>query len=342
MTNLQLEPSGRLRHRMVVAPGSVRVLTELRPGHRSMRQTPADCDLEELAPLEEAFFPAEGHGELFDQNELDQDYDDGEVALAKGRRITGFSNRSRARMMYRISTLDWAGRKGVPEMVTLTYPREFPTDGRLVKQHLEAFRKRWHRKFGEPPSGVWKLEFQRRGAPHVHLYVFRPVMGWRVFLTWARDVWAEIVGSGDPLHREFGVRVDRQFVAAARSVRKLAGYFAKHNAKDTTKHYQNEVPDGFANVGRFWGVWAMTNVAVEVEISTQQFVDIRRLLMRLQRQSGRKRKAPGRLIGCWSLSYDGYKFAAQVLRLVEETVGAIAEASVSPVDATHGLVELRV
>ena len=50
----------------------------------------------------------------------------------------------------------------------------FPRSGRVVKEHLWAFKKRWFRRWGAYPVGVWKLEFQRRGAPHFHLYVGRP------------------------------------------------------------------------------------------------------------------------------------------------------------------------
>src|SRR5690606_1419342 len=58
-------------------------------------------------------------------------------------------------------------------MVTLTYPRHWPTDPRSWKKHLDAWRKRMQRAWGRLPA-VWKLEPQRRGAPHFHLLVVVP------------------------------------------------------------------------------------------------------------------------------------------------------------------------
>lgn len=216
-------------------------------------------------------------------------------------------------MMYRLSTLDFHELPGIPEMLTLTYPADFPVDGRIVKRHLFMFRRAWFRRFGAQPIGVWKLEFQRRGAPHFHLYVGRPVMPWREFLWWARMTWYRIVASGDEKHLDQGVRLDRQFVSAVRSKGKIAGYFAKHNAKGT-KSYQNRTPEGFESVGRWWGYWGMTVHGHEVEISSQQLVEFRRLLAKLRKaRTGRKVRVPGRLIGSWAMSRDGYALLAQML-----------------------------
>jgi hypothetical protein len=296
-------PPTRLRHVLYVAPGSLRVATELGPVHRVKgANLPERTAEQERADLEQ----------LDDDQVLDVEDPDARQD-GPARCITGFSSRARARMMYRISTLDWTELPGIPEMVTLTYPAEFPTDGPTIKRHLDAFYKRWERRFGAAPKGIWKLEFQRRGAPHFHLYVGRPHMPWRKFLDWARTAWFEVVGSGDAKHLDQGVRLDRQFAAATRSVRKLAGYFAKHNAKHSTKHYQNERPAGFEQVGRWWGRWGMRVHVAEVELDVQSFIEFRRLLVRARRRPTFKPKVPSRLIGTWTLMHDGYATAAQIL-----------------------------
>ncbi len=62
----------------------------------------------------------------------------------------------------------------VPAMVTLTYPGEWQSvahDGASVKRHMVLWRKRFQREWGEPADYIWKLEFQRRGAPHIHLWM---------------------------------------------------------------------------------------------------------------------------------------------------------------------------
>lgn len=203
--------------------------------------------------------------------------------------ITGWSRRSRINMLYRLATLDWDQMRGIPEMVTLTYPGEYPTSGRVVKRHMECFRQAWFRKWGAVPVGVWKLEFQRRGAPHLHFYVGRPVGPVAEFRGWLSSTWYAIVASGDLRHLVAGTGLDRQFVSRAKSVRSIAWYFAKHNAK-SAKHFQNEVPDGFEDVGRFWGVWMMPARVETVQLAPADFLKARRVLLGLRR-SGMRRAA---------------------------------------------------
>jgi hypothetical protein len=97
-----------------------------------------------------------------------------------GRAITEWSGKSRAAMCRTLAELDYTplvecGR--VPAMVTLTYPGDWESvapDGASVKRHMSLWRKRFQRKRGEPARYIWKLEFQRRGAPHIHLWMAPP------------------------------------------------------------------------------------------------------------------------------------------------------------------------
>ena len=62
-------------------------------------------------------------------------------------------------------------------MVTLTCPGDWESvapDGASVKRHMVVWRKRFQREWGEPARYIWKLEFQRRGAPHIHLWMAPP------------------------------------------------------------------------------------------------------------------------------------------------------------------------
>lgn len=96
------------------------------------------------------------------------------------RMITGWSRRSRARMVSSMAELDLAPLLmggDDPAMVTLTYPGDWEVvapDGEAVKVHLRAFFKRFARAWGRDLVGVWKMEFQRRGAPHFHLLMAPP------------------------------------------------------------------------------------------------------------------------------------------------------------------------
>jgi RNA polymerase subunit RPABC4/transcription elongation factor Spt4 len=136
--------------------------------------------------------------------------------------ITGWTRRSRARLVERLGDLDYTRLYGrflvcsdcrreyddyrgrcpgcgsgehvvedrsgrLPAMVTLTYPGDWLTvvpDAETAMRHFQALCKRYWRAWGEPLRGPWKKEFQRRGAPHFHIST-TPPMGF-----------TEITGSG--------------------------------------------------------------------------------------------------------------------------------------------------
>lgn len=121
-------------------------------------------------------------------------------------------------------------------IITLTYPKEFPSDGKRVKRHLEAMRE-WFRRAGV--SVFWFLEFQERGAPHYHLFTDNPVDAKEL-----SKKWYQVVGSGDEKHLRAGTQIQR-----IRKPHAIAAYAAKY----ATKAEQKTVPEGYSNVGRFWG-----------------------------------------------------------------------------------------
>lgn len=59
-------------------------------------------------------------------------------------------------------------------MITLTYPREYSKDGQTVRKNRDNFLRFCRREFGNPDY-LWFLEFQRRGAPHIHLLLDWPM-----------------------------------------------------------------------------------------------------------------------------------------------------------------------
>lgn len=156
-----------------------------------------------------------------------------------------------------------AGNCGIPfkSFVTVTYPRAFPCDGRTVKKHLHSLLAGLRRKC-PGVSYLWFLEFQRRGAPHIHLFLSTPLpaplsslarAGGRARKTcltylpwhdWLGELWYGIVGSGDERHRRAG--------AGWEVIEKPDGA-ARYVAKESYKTFQKKVPSEFSNVGRFWG-----------------------------------------------------------------------------------------
>lgn len=238
-----------------------------------------------------------------------------------GGAVVEWSKKSRARMAEKIAGLDYSPMESpttTAGMVTLTYPGrwlEVAPTGKVVKGHLKAFRRRWARAFGAQPKGLWKLEFQRRGAPHLHLYLAIPATGpdGERFELWLSRIWAEIVDAsstcevcgGDTLagccadaahhatserarHQVAGTAVDFAAASKASDARRLAIYFLKHGTKTLDdKEYQHVVPEAWrepgAGPGRFWGFWGLEHTGVEVHLDLHEYVAARRVLRKVLR-----------------------------------------------------------
>jgi len=206
--------------------------------------------------------------------------------------IAYWSQDSRRRLLRRLSEFEW-GRMGKLVMVTLTYPGEFSTDGAVWKRDLQAFRKRWTRAFGQP-MGIWKLEFQSRGAAHFHIVVgfdgsvedLRPVVA-----AW----WFSIVGSGDDRHLFAGTEVS-WFRKRQRVSWYLGGYIGKRH-----KLAQNVKPENVTGVGRWWGYWGLKRPRGLVqELTAAEFAAVRGAL-------GAQRAGRVAETGVWRLLVDDSK-----------------------------------
>ena len=211
-----------------------------------------------------------------------------------GRRgeIREFSKASRRRLMKLINTIN-RGKIQKPYFVTLTYPSTWPTSARTWKAHLRALRERIKRKYGKVPA-IWRLEFQKRGAPHFHLLLWLEVEEKHVgkeleraaikekyeldtvFLSQLQEDlsswWYEIVGSGDPKHYQAGTRCE-----LPRSWKGVNGYLSKYVAK------VEKLADGVESPGRFWGCWYRDLLPIDPEdtnLSWDQFFKLRRILRR--------------------------------------------------------------
>lgn len=198
------------------------------------------------------------------------------------RAITEWSRKSQTNMIRALGMLDftpmYVDRSRIPAMLTLTYPGDWLTvapTGKAVKAHLKALRKRYERAWEERLYAVWKLEFQARGAPHVHLLIVPPHgeadgMPFRQWVSWA---WADIVAHPDPEERRkhllAGTGVDYAEGLRATDPRRVGVYFLKHSTfKD--KAYQHIVPEEWhepgTTPGRFWGYWSLRKHTATVEV----------------------------------------------------------------------------
>jgi hypothetical protein len=215
-----------------------------------------------------------------------------------------------------------------PAMVTLTLPGDWlavaPT-GPAFKRLFDALRRRWERRWGQV-TWVWKLEFQRRGAPHLHLYTAVPGGEGRAeFLTWLSRCWYEVVGSGDERHLRAGTGVDWAEGIRASDPKRLAVYFLKratgHNL-GANKEYQHRVPAAWQGEGRgpgrFWGYYGLRRCDVQVELVAEQWVQLRRLLRRWASANGRPVRAlsGGHGMGGMVLANDAPTLLAQASRWI--------------------------
>jgi hypothetical protein len=162
--------------------------------------------------------------------------------------ITGFSNDSALRMRTYLRECIAEYR----QMVTLTYPCGYPSNGKHTKEHLRRFNQevmREHSRNGpvgnydgkERLSIFWFLEFQERGAPHYHMFGT-----WFPSKEWVAKTWYRIVDSEDIRHLHAGTRTE--FLRTGR------GGTISYASKYANKLKQKVPPKDFENVGRFWGI----------------------------------------------------------------------------------------
>ena len=236
--------------------------------------------------------------------------------------ITEWSWKSRRRMVRTVAEIDWQPlvaleeQGWIPTMITLTLPGDWLTVAPTA-DHFMGCVTEWRRRMAlawkkqlaaagvdyrsrGAIKGIWKKEFQGRGAPHLHVYTCVPpgtviFEGVGVppvevdFAGWARMAWAEIVRHPDPderrRHREHGVHLDAPEGMRQADPARLAKYFLKHAAPgESSKEYQHIVPPEWSDrPGRFWGRWGLEKAVETVEVSRDDFDDLRRTMRRHSR-----------------------------------------------------------
>lgn len=154
------------------------------------------------------------------------------IPLSKRGKISRFTRKSVNRLKFVARNLPHSFRK----MVTLTYPSDFPCDGRVVKRDLDLYLKCLKRKY-PGIKYLYTLEFQERGAPHFHILINNLY----VSDEWSSVTWHRIIKSEDQNHLIYGSRVD--------FIEKSAAHYLSDYIR---KLYQKIVPEDYLDVGRFW------------------------------------------------------------------------------------------
>jgi hypothetical protein len=199
--------------------------------------------------------------------------------------VRGFSDASKKRLLDRYNQMPKDYRQHAL-FITLTYPGEFDGNWEQWKRDLDVFCKRLLRLY---PRAVilWKLEFQKRGAPHYHLIVWGVPF---IPFSWVARAWFEVVGSGDPAHLAAGTQVKR-----LKGDKKAVYYLCKYMAKRDT------IFDSVA-CGRVWGFRNGAALPVFISckrVSVKVFYEVKRTLRKwLERKTGKKAI-------CWGLAGQG-------------------------------------
>lgn len=226
---------------------------------------------------------------------------------------------------------------------TLTYPDEFPSDGRVFKIHLARFLQVYRRNFDkhvrtdstEKFSVFWFLEFQQRGAPHFHFFATHaPFIKGNSDLPkseliklqreWIADKWYKIVSSGDERHLRAGTQFD--------PLRAGRGGTIKYATKYALKQTQKKVPECITNVGRFWGVsgWrhclSATWVVSDANGRSKQCQEaIKKLyfkmrVLELDNKIDIKRDRHGQIRGWYCKTQEGHRRMLGAFRILESTM----------------------
>jgi hypothetical protein len=145
-------------------------------------------------------------------------------------------------------------------LLTLSYGKQFPINGGEVKLHLNRFMAWYRRRIGG--EYIWWLEFQQRGAPHMHIASQKRKVAWYDREEFA-DKWAKAQGLTYGLYysclasKEERNLYDDVFLVHSHKrqwepARKSDGP-KRYIVKYALKMRQKIVPKDYRNVGRFWG-----------------------------------------------------------------------------------------
>jgi hypothetical protein len=199
-----------------------------------------------------------------------------EKQTQKRRKVQGLSGKSRYRLIQFLATI---GRDDPGFFVTLTYWR-FTDDWAEWKRHLRAFVESL-RRFADGVCGVWRLEFQERGAPHYHLLLWFDEPVDRGSLdAHCREAWLRIIDQDAPETRAYAVTVD-----PIMDMRSSAFYLSVYQSKD-----KNDRKD--IQTGRLWGCIGRERLQTEpfreMEMDERQMLQLRRFVRRLFRNTHRR------------------------------------------------------
>lgn len=247
--------------------------------------------------------------------------------------ITGFSERSRKRMIENLAAIE-----RVPDLfATMTYSDDVVSmNPEIFRPHFEAFRRRLERAYPDIKA-MWRIEIVPRKSgkligqdqPHLHMLVWLPremsqeqkdgILE-NAGQQW-RDWWHEIIGSNNEYHKQtYGLQLE-----PIRSRRHAYHYASKYTAKTADDNHA---------IGRRWGRIGQLDTlpVLEIEISKAEYIELKRLIAAY---AAKRKKWVGKMVkrlnpnkgltafglGAWNDTNKGLE-SSTVLKLLVHILGA--------------------
>ena len=236
--------------------------------------------------------------------------------IVKRGKIKGFSNKSRKRLIELVAS---CGKIEKAVFLTLTYGQNWPSNTE-AKRHIKVFLQRVERLFPKS-SGIWRMEFQDRGAPHFHILFFN-LLWWE-----KREVakaWLEVIGDdfGDWSHGALKPPFTR--IELVNNAKQAMIYISKYIAKETGSDAEggfNYVPYlPAAETGRLWGIFHKLLLPLAIKTVIKFFslekLDLLRFIASFNRIMSKKKKI---WLGA-KMCYDGYHAGNSYVRAYSERV----------------------
>jgi hypothetical protein len=237
--------------------------------------------------------------------------------------IGEFSRESRRRFLNLLNSID---REKIPAdnicFMTLTYHEKWGRDFEEWKRDIETWWKRFEREYREEygvevngelaaASLIWKLEYQKRGAPHFHCLLLwlgnRPNLP--ALREWVAQSWNDVVDPGNAAHLAAGTQCD-----LAKKWGGVSSYAAKYCGKQTNQLIDQDTGEVHKN-GRWWGVKHRRALPIRFEeqgLTEEQALTVRRVLQKKSISEAATAENPHWKMVKWRKNRRGAKMADEV------------------------------
>lgn len=223
----------------------------------------------------------------------------GQVALE-------FNGKARKRMLERFNSMRLPMRNVV--FAHLTYPAVYSKRWQDWKENLKEFKRLLMRRFPKA-VGIWKLELQKRGAPHYHMIIdLNQNCSIRRFRAWLDAAWGRIAHDLDMYGGKYACRAE-----IVCSIRHAMNYAAKYCSKVTSAPLRDDGTsmqwaDLGATIGRQWGKIGKLEYGdgdgALMEIASLSYVRLR-LALELKKRQIKWWQRVAKASGLWSLTVFG-------------------------------------